>query len=369
MASIRITPKLRRDIGRIIPFGAIWLFTGWLFMVSESLLPKADNVESPTNINMTLSVFLFSAFALTTLGFLVGTLETLVLQRRFQGYSFRRKITFKFVIYMLIMLLAIAITYPTAAALESGLHFLHPRVWQKTGQFLGTPLFYNALLQLSFSLFLSLLYSAISENLGHNVLLNFYTGKYHKPVVESRIFMFLDMKDSTTIAEQLGHVEYFKLLADYYDLMSDPIVNHQGEVYQYIGDEVVVTWTAEKGFTENHCIQCFQSIKDSLQRQAASLERKYGLVPNFKAGIHIGEVTTGEIGALKKEIVYSGDVLNTAARIQGMCKDQQADLIISQQILDRLSAPADTQHLGEFKLRGKEESVVLHAVKFSRGSK
>jgi adenylate cyclase len=309
-------------------------------------------------------VFIFATIAQTFLGLLVGIIETRILQKRFIGYSFLRKITIKFLIYMALMLAAICITYPIASAMEAGLSITDDEVWIKTGGFLLGPLFFNALVQLSFQIFLCLVYSAISENLGHSVLLNFFTGKYHTPVVERRIFMFLDMKGSTTIAESLGHVRYFELLGEYYDLMSDPIINNLGEVYQYIGDEVVITWKESRGFENNNCLRCFFDIKQNLQLKYDHFMQHFGVTPDFKAGMHIGEATTGEIGALKKEIVFVGDVINTTARIQGMCNEHHTDLIISDDLRSGLQKQDifATQPLGDIRLKGKSGGVKLFSV-------
>ncbi len=359
-----VSPKFKRNLLRIIPFGVIWIFTGWLFMLSEALFAGDQKINPTTDIDLTLPIFAFATISIISLGLLVGVIETLILQKRFLGYSFLRKIIFKFLIYFSLMLLAICITYPTAAAIETGSSVINPEILNKTGRFLLSPLFFNALLQLSFSLLLCLLYSAVSENLGHNVLLNFFTGKYHTPLVERRIFMFLDMKGSTTIAEQLGHVKYFELLGEYYDLMSDPIINHLGEVYQYIGDEVVVTWKADDGLKNNNCIRCFFQIKENLSHKRHHFMERFGVVPDFKAGIHIGEATTGEIGALKKEIVFVGDVLNTTARIQGMCNEYNTDLIISEDLRSQLKGKdmSAMKPLGHIKLKGRVGGVSLFTV-------
>jgi len=264
---------------------------------------------------------------------------------------------------MAMMVLAISITYPTAVVIETKSSFADPEVWNQTGIFLLSLLFFNALFQLSFSLLLCLLYSAISENLGHDVLLNFYTGKYHKPVIERRIFMFLDMKDSTVTAEKLGHVQYFKLLEAYYELMSNPIINCLGEVYQYIGDEVVVTWKSDRGFIDNNCVKCFFDIKENLQLKHTHFMNEYGVIPDFKAGVHVGETTVGEIGALKKEIVFVGDVLNTTARIQGTCNENNADLIISDELMSGLDEKRMVTHsLGNIRLKGKAKGIELFSV-------
>jgi len=204
-----------------------------------------------------------------------------------------------------------------------------------------------------------LIYAAISEKLGHNVLKNFFTGMYHTPKNEQRIFMFLDMKHSTTIAEKLGHVTYFNFLQKYYDALSDSIINHSGEVYQYVGDEIVITWEYEKGIRNNNWLNCFIDLKRTINSKASDFEHRYHQVPDFRAGIHVGEVTTGEIGALKKEIVFTGDVLNTAARLQAMGKEFETDLVFSEDLnnlIDNKQA-FSTKHLGENLLRGKSDKT------------
>lgn len=360
----KITPKTRRNFYKILPFGVIWLLVGWVFLISERLYVNNRIINDEIEIVLTPKVFLFASFCIFLLGIQIGLVENFVWPKRFISISFRKKIIIKFLIYMFMLALAIAVIYPIATMIELGIGINNPLVWERASQFMASTMFLNALLQLSVALLLCTLYSAISEHLGYSVLLSFFTGKYHKPVVERRIFMFLDMKRSTVIAEKLGHDQYFKLLFDYYDLMSSPIINHYGEVYQYIGDEVVVTWKEQLGLTEQHCIRCFFEIKNNLSNKASYFEEKYGIVPDFKAGQHLGEVTTGIIGALKKETVFVGDVLNVSARIQGLCNEYQSDIIISQDLLDSLDSTDDfeTNQLGEITLKGKSRETGIYSV-------
>jgi adenylate cyclase len=209
----------------------------------------------------------------------------------------------------------------------------------------------------------SLLYSGISEHLGHDVLLNFFSGKYHQPKEESRIFMFLDMKSSTSWAEQLGHQQYFRFLRDYYNQLSNAIIAHRGEVYQYIGDEIVITWKQDKGLSQQHCVQCFYSMKEALEKKSVFFIKTYGAAPSFRAGLHVGHVTTGEIGALKKEIFFTGDVLNVTARIQKLCKSLDQELLLSGELKTLLepTAPFSFKALGTMELEGRKEQVSLFA--------
>ena len=65
--------------------------------------------------------------------------------------------------------------------------------------------------------------------------------------------MFLDLKGSTAIAEKIGNQQFFKLLSDFYSDITDMILQTKGEIYQYVGDEVIVSWTIPKGIEESNC--------------------------------------------------------------------------------------------------------------------
>ncbi|MCB0791620.1 MAG: adenylate/guanylate cyclase domain-containing protein [Flavobacteriales bacterium] len=199
--------------------------------------------------------------------------------------------------------------------------------------------------------------------------LDYLTGRYARPRGEMRIFMFLDMRSSTTIAEKLGHVKYFQLLNDVYADITDPVVYSSGTVYQYVGDEVSVTWQLRRGLKDQRCIRCFFDIKRKLASRARYYQDHYGLVPQFKAGFHYGEVTTGEVGLVKKEVIFSGDVVNTAARIQNSCNAHDVDVLVSKELLDILRLPEDTyrtRHIGEIPLKGKRQEVSLWTISHVR---
>ena len=357
-----LTPKAKRNLSRIIPFGIIWLLSGWIADIVKIGETQNQTFNPDTDISLTLPVLIFASLANFLVGLLVGALEVIYLEKKFSKRTLRAKFFYKFIIYLSLFILIIVIFFPVASYLETGISLLEAEAWQKLGRFLISVSFLITLFQLSVRLMVCLIYSAISENIGHQVFLNFLYGKYHQPKIEKRIFMFLDMKHSTTIAEKIGHETYFNLLKDYYDVMSDPIINSLGEVYQYIGDEVVITWNASQGLKDNNCLNCFEHIKENMKQHADAFQKKYGLVPDFKAGLHVGEVTTGEIGALKKEIFYTGDVLNTTARVQGICNENNTDLILTSDLLNGLDNPKqwNAEYIGELPLKGKSKPVKLH---------
>jgi len=177
--------------------------------------------------------------------------------------------------------------------------------------------------------------------------------------------IIIDLKSSTTIAEKMNSEKYFGLLKELYNDITEPILNSHGEIYQYIGDEVVVTWTVEKGLADNNSLQCFFRITQVLQNRKGYYNSEYDLLPTFKAGLHIGEATVGEIGVIKKDIVFSGDVLNTTSRIQGECNNYDVNILLSSDLVERIHPNAEFQQiaLGNILLKGKKENISLYTVK------
>jgi adenylate cyclase len=362
-----LSPKTKRNISRILPFGVIWLVLGWINLFSQEAAKQNQNVNPSGAIEVTPEVFVFASIAVTTVGLLVGAIEVVWLDNLFSKKSFSRKISYKVIFYTIFLLAVILITFPLAAGVELHVSPLDPIVWERFSTFLVSIEFASTMVSISFSLFVSLFYSEISENIGHGVLMNFFTGKYHKPIEEKRIFLFSDMKSSTTIAEQLGHIKYFELLREYYSDFSDAIVRHSGEVYQYIGDEIVISWKHEDGIKNNNCINCFFAMKEVLKKRTDWYNKTFGVAPTFKAGLHLGTVTTGEIGALKKEIIFTGDVLNTTARVQGLCNQYEVDILVSEDLINELQLGKEFQitSLGKNELKGKEENLELFTVRIS----
>jgi len=204
----------------------------------------------------------------------------------------------------------------------------------------------------------------INHLLGEGTLWKFIRGKYHKPREEERIFMFLDMKSSTKIAEQLGHVRFYTLLNELFHEISLPVLQTKAEIYQYVGDEVVLTWEVEHGLRNSNCLKTFFMFRESLLRNSENYLKNFGVKPEFKAGLHFGKVVSAQIGDLKRGIVYNGDVLNTTSRIQNECNKYQRDCLVSGTLMNRLKEINDFQweRLDAVILRGKETEVELFSV-------
>jgi len=149
----------------------------------------------------------------------------------------------------------------------------------------------------------------LNRLLGPGTLMNLLLGRYHRPVAEDRIFMFLDLNDSTAIAEALGPLRFNEFKNDFFHDVAEPVLETRGQIYQYVGDEVVVTWTTERGLRQGNCLRCVFLVTEQIHAQRHRYLARYGVVPEFKAGLHGGPVVTAEVGDIKKDIVYSGDTV------------------------------------------------------------
>lgn len=201
----------------------------------------------------------------------------------------------------------------------------------------------------------------VFNKFGPGVFWKMVKGKYFRPKTEDRIFMFIDLNSSTTLAEQLGNKGYHDLLKEYFADITNSILDHGGEIYQYLGDGIIINWTTERNERDLRCVHCFFDMRKEIEARREKYLKKFGLVPSFKAGLHAGQVVVGEIGIIKRDITYSGDVLNTTSRIQGMCHELKSDFLASSDFLKSvlLPTPFVANAAGDFRLKGKEREVEI----------
>lgn len=208
------------------------------------------------------------------------------------------------------------------------------------------------------------IYFLLTSFLGKGVLLKLFLGIYHSPKVINKTFMFLDVKSSTSIAEKIGHLRFLSLLQEFFFDLSEAVAVSGGEIYKYVGDEAIIVWDMEKSFKNNNTLKCFFELKSIIKKKRETYKKKYGVVPDFKAGVHCGQVVIGEIGIEKKEISYLGDVINATARIEGICSEFDQDLVASGDYISNIVDKSNLilQDYGETVLRGKDKPLHLWGI-------
>jgi adenylate cyclase len=192
--------------------------------------------------------------------------------------------------------------------------------------------------------------------IGGEVFLNFMIGRYHRPVEEERIFLFLDVVGSTAFAEAHGDLRAQEYLGAVFAALAEPVRRHNGSVDDYIGDLAMITWPMSRGLKDGCCIACLFDVLDRIEADAEAWTARFGMVPRLRAALHGGSVVTAEVGVDRHKIAYFGDAVNVTSRIEALCRPLGVGNLISQDLLDRLeSLPMDirARSLGSHALRGR----------------
>lgn len=290
-------------------------------------------------------------------GFLIGITELFLLKNWLRNLSFFLHLIGK-------SLTLIAIMYLTFVILNLLDVFISGISWSEYLRVILQKDTLFGVLEYFLVIIFLLFFVNLDRLLGPGVLLGYVTGRYHRPRREERVFMFLDLKGSTTLADEMDADHYFRFLHRYFSEMSEPILETGAEIYQYVGDEVVLTWRLKSGLEESNCIRLFFLIEEQIRANKDYFQSEFGTVPEFKAGVHFGNVISAQIGDLKTEIVYNGDVLNMTARIQSLCNELGYKLLASAELIEKLNPGSEysVTDLGSYPLRGKIEECRLCAV-------
>jgi adenylate cyclase len=203
----------------------------------------------------------------------------------------------------------------------------------------------------------------INHNYSQGVFFHLLAGKYLQPQEEKRIIMFIDLKNSTPIAEKLGHKEYFKFIKDVIYCLSAGIAEYNGRVYQYVGDEIVAWWPYNQ-VNARKSVNAIIEGRKIINKNAEVFKRGHDILPEYKIGVHAGMVTVGQVGITKKELVMSGDTINTAARIRSACTELNQKFLVSKEMIELLDMKDwQSESMGMVDLKGKGDGIELFALK------
>jgi class 3 adenylate cyclase len=346
-------PAIIRYAGRHLGFLAVLLIAGVAFGVAyRYLFDPLDEQTVPYYIRSCIH-----AMGLTFAGWSVHLTLAAVPRSRLGGVLRRLPLSAEFIIKALTMTAALTIV-------AVGLQFvLYPSPWSR--HWLADELPRIVVIGLSVSLFVGAIFE-FRRMIGGRVLGSFLLGTYHRPRREQRIVMFLDIADSTALAERLGEVRVHDLITRFFSDIDQPIADQDGEVHAYVGDEVIVTWPLSENPERNaRPLRCFFAVEERMMELAPSYAQEFGVVPRFRAGIHAGPVVVSECGVAKRQIAYFGDTMNVAARLCEHCKVAGETLVASADLLRSAAVPQGLS-LGRhasLMLRGRRTAVEAHAVR------
>lgn len=354
---------LQFKLRQLLVIIGLWMFFGFALTVYDHLVLLSFISNGPS------AEYSFWVAAMRNVGggliggVLGGGLMTFYINVKYQDKPYGYTIVAVSVSFVLIIALVTVVMGMTIVPMRTGLPWYDAASRRALLAFIQDPAPIKALLVWSFIVAVTQMLVQVSQKFGRGSFWSLVSGKYQIPREETRTFMFLDLNASTAMAEKMGDKQYHMLLREFFADITQPILNNNGSIYQYVGDEVVIAW-GNRASANNNCVQCFFDIRQAIADKGERYQARFGVVPSFKAGIHCGNVVAGEVGIIKRDITYSGDVLNTTARIQGMCKQFNTDIIVSHDVVRTLDLfdKYRLMPLGQIKLRGKEHELLLNAV-------
>lgn len=295
------------------------------------------------------------------LGTWTGILEEFLFGRRFRALAIPLQFIGKALAVNLftIALLAVAILAGSGYSVTNGGRMPFAEMASSIG-------IYRFALQVVVVTSVAILVVQVEEFMGRRFFLGFLLGWYDKPREAERVVLSIDLVGSSALNERLGDLFYFRFLNTTLSLMTDAVLRHDAEIHKYVGDEVIFTWTMRSGTHRYNCLGLFFDIKERLEAHRHQMMREFGVAPEFRGGLHGGRVITAQVGHIKRAIDLSGDVMNTTSRVESMAKNQKADLMITQDLLDRMPGAEEHYEFGEpvlLRVKGGKRQMTIREVK------
>jgi adenylate cyclase len=200
--------------------------------------------------------------------------------------------------------------------------------------------------------------------LGFTTVKNLVIGRYVQPRREQLVFLLIDMKDSTGLAERLGPVRFHELLNSFFSDVSDAALECEASIHKYVGDEAILTWPLDDALADGECLACPFIARDRIAARGERYHRRFGAIPEFRASLHCGEIVAGEIGDVRREIAYVGDTLNVAARLLEAAKTLHRDILVSADLLKAATLPRElaAEPLPTLDVRGRNAPLEIFAL-------
>jgi len=207
----------------------------------------------------------------------------------------------------------------------------------------------------------------VDRALGPGVLVGLFTGRFLRPRSERLVFLFADLAESSALAIQLGDQRFHALLSDLFAEIGGPIDRYRGSVHRYLGDEMIVTWSLGAGTRNATCIRCAIAILGTVEDARGQMFARFGVSPRLRIALHSGDVVAGELAGPRAEIVYSGDTVNTVARIAKLASQSDRSLLISERLLGQIQLPSglDVHPLEAVQFKGRTELTMTYAIERS----
>jgi len=189
--------------------------------------------------------------------------------------------------------------------------------------------------------------------IGIETMFHLMIGTYHRPVVQQKLLVFIDINNSTALSERLGALRIKALVGKFLFDISKPITDHGGEIYLYKGDGLIAIWDWREAVRNDKILTALDAVFAAVHRERDRYLEQFGVVPGFRIGVHGGDVVVSEQGDTKRSIGIYGSTINIAARMEEAAKAHGVACAISGDVAQALSNSSDRlQPIGFDKVKG-----------------
>ncbi len=177
--------------------------------------------------------------------------------------------------------------------------------------------------------------------------------------------LFCDIRGFTPMSEKLSPREVVGFLNDYYSLMGRIIRRHNGNVTQFVGDEIFATFGAPllQDNNEQHAVFAATEMMDAVEELNARYKDKFTHDIQIGIGINYGEVVMGNVGSEDRiEFAVTGDTVNTGKRIETITKDHPNTILIRDNVYDKTRELIEARKWEPVMVKGKRNKIQVYEV-------
>ena len=177
--------------------------------------------------------------------------------------------------------------------------------------------------------------------------------------------LFCDIRGFTPLSERLEPKEVVCFLNDYYTLMGRAIKKHNGNVTQFVGDEIFATFGAPllQENNEEHAVFAAIEMMETLTELNNKYHEKFKHDIQMGIGINYGEVVVGNVGSEDKiEFAVTGDTVNTGKRIEMITKDHPNMILVRDNVYEKTRDLIQAKKWEPLFVKGKKEKINVYEI-------
>lgn len=194
------------------------------------------------------------------------------------------------------------------------------------------------------------------KSLGCSVITDVRLGDHVEKIVT---VLFSDIRDYTTLAEQMTPEENFSFVCSFNKLMGPIINEHNGFINQYLGDAIMAIFPGNASDALAAAIEMQKTIQEFNRKRQLNNET----LIHIGIGMHTGPLIMGITGDHDRmDATTIADTVNTASRLESLTKHYKGKIIISEDSLQQMNHQKEFQfrYLGKVQLKGKQVPIGIH---------